>query len=122
MWFMIRGIFWFSLVLLLLPIFSKAPEPDLATAPKVDVGDAVSVASEALSYVGAICSEKPEVCVKGAETVEALGHRAKLGARIAYDYLDDTFADAPPASVEKDVLTGSVPDPKIPVPTRRPQP
>ncbi len=42
-----------------------------------------------------MCSQRPEVCIKGAETVSALGNRAKEGALVAYKLLDKNFSDKP---------------------------
>jgi hypothetical protein len=88
MWFLIRTAFWFSLVLVLLPVFSQQSTSRLENDPKVQVSDAVSAATGAFQYVGALCQEKPDVCVKGGETLTALGYRAREGARVAYEFLD----------------------------------
>ncbi|WP_275791052.1 DUF5330 domain-containing protein [Pararhizobium gei] len=103
MWFLIKGTFWFSLVLVLLPFLDVSSSQTLENGPKVDVGETMSAATEAFGYISALCAEKPDVCVKGAETFVALGHRAREGARIAYLFLDDQFA---PAS--DTVTTGTV--------------
>lgn len=106
MWFLIKGTFWFSLVLVLLPFLDPSSSKTLEGSPKVDVGDTVSAASEAFSYISAICVEKPDVCIKGTETFVALGHRAREGARIAYQFLDTQFAEPGDA-----VMTGTIADP-----------
>ncbi|MEF0939772.1 DUF5330 domain-containing protein [Rhizobium sp. BR 362] len=94
MWFLIRAGFWFSLVLMFLPIFAK-PEgaPRSADEPKVQVSDAFSAATGVMQYVGAMCTEKPDVCLKGSETLTALGYQARDGARVAYDLLGQHFKD-----------------------------
>ncbi|MFS8044727.1 DUF5330 domain-containing protein [Rhizobium sp. BR 314] len=94
MWFLIRAGFWFSLVLMFLPIFAKpegAPRP--AGEATLQVSDAISAASGVVQYVGAMCTEKPEVCVKGGETLTALGYQVGDGARVAYDMLGRHFKD-----------------------------
>ncbi|QRI64356.1 DUF5330 domain-containing protein [Shinella sp. PSBB067] len=93
MWFLIKGTFWFSLVLVLLPFLDAGSSAKLEKGPTVEIGDTFSAASEALTYVTALCLEKPDVCEKGAETFVALGHRAREGARIAYQFLDTQFAE-----------------------------
>ena len=138
MWFLIKGTFWFSLVLVLLPFLDAESSAKLEKGPTVEIGDTFSAATEALNYVTAMCLEKPDVCEKGSETFVALGHRAREGARIAYQFLDTQFAEegadvakAEPtegealdqplpkmaASVDADaeVITGTVA-----IPTRRP--
>lgn len=138
MWFLIKGTFWFSLVLVALSYFGSSNDP--AKEPSAfDLPSAVSAAGEAYRYVSAICIEKPDVCVKGAETFHALGERAKEGAKVAYELLDKQLASgekpadvatetekltaAPVVSVEfpgnTDMLkTGTV----IPLPQKRPAP
>jgi len=94
MWFLIRAGFWFSLVLMFLPIFAKpegAPRP--GGDPTVQVSDAISAASGVVQYVGAMCTEKPDVCLKGGETLTALGYQVGDGARVAYDMLGRHFKD-----------------------------
>ncbi|WP_411035119.1 DUF5330 domain-containing protein [Shinella sp. BYT-45] len=137
MWFLIKGTFWFSLVLVLLPFLDAESSAKLEQGPTVQIGDTFTAASEAIHYVTAMCLEKPDVCQKGAETFVALGHRAREGARIAYQFLDTQFAEegadlakADPAKKEAldqplpdvakidaddEVITGTVA-----IPTRRP--
>lgn len=137
MWFLIKGTFWFSLVLVLLPFLNAESSAKLEQGPTVALGDTFSAASEAITYVTAMCLEKPDVCEKGSETFVALGHRAREGARIAYQFLDTQFAedgadvakadqagkealDQPLPSVaavdaDAEVITGTVA-----IPTRRP--
>src|ERR1700712_4512232 len=91
MWFLIKTAFWFSLVLVLLPVFSSQSTSRLQNAPTVQVSDAFGAATGAFQYVSALCSEKPDVCVKGGETLTALGYRAREGALVAYQFLDNHF-------------------------------
>ncbi len=91
MWFLIKGSFWFGLVLVLLSFFSG--ESQTSSQPKLQFSDAFVAATGAYDYVTGMCGEKPEVCVKGAETMAALGHRAREGARVAYELLDSRFSD-----------------------------
>lgn len=107
MWFLIRTAFWFSMVLVMLPIFDNEASTRLKNEKGVELTDALGAAAGAISYVGSMCSEKPDVCVKGAETFSTLGSRAREGARVAYTYLDDQFADEDKTKVADAVLTGS---------------
>ena len=135
MWFLIKGTFWFSLVLVLLPFLNAESSAKLEKGPTVAIGDTFSAASEAIEYVSAICLQKPDVCEKGAETFVALGHRAREGARVAYQFLDTQFADEEAAKAglgKKEALTQPLPavasvdaddeviTGTIAVPTRRP--
>ena len=118
------------MVLVVLSYFSGQPATEEASSgPRLEVGDAIAAATDAYAYLSEICSQKPDVCVKGAETFAALGHRAREGALVAYQFLDKQFADdAEPAAaladakgdVEQDVIvTGTV---GAAVPTPRPKP
>jgi hypothetical protein len=109
LWFLIKGSFWFGLVLVALSVFSSESF-DNAGHPQLQLSDAFTAASGAYDYMTGMCSEKPEVCTKGGETLTALGYRAREGARVAYELLDSQFRDdsskmasantaAPPAPV-----------------------
>jgi hypothetical protein len=129
MWFLIRAAFWFSLVLVMLPIFDRDATDRLANEKGVELTDALGAAAGVISYASDLCAQKPEVCVKGAETFSTLGSRAREGARVAYTYLDTQFADEAKAKKADDVLTGTIaatseePDglKNIPIPVPRPK-
>lgn len=136
MWFLIKGSFWFSMVLVALSYLS-GNSTDTQNS-QMNVAGAVSAASEAYRYVSAICVEKPDVCVKGAETFHALGERAREGAKVAYELIDarlagkeekvaDVHAPAMPVTnaehiqVSDDIKTGTIKaDNPIPLPQKRP--
>jgi hypothetical protein len=129
MWFLIRAAFWFSLVLVMLPIFDRDATDRLANENGVELTDALGAAAGVISYASDLCAQKPEVCVKGAETFSTLGSRAREGARVAYTYLDTQFADEAKAKKADEVLTGTIaattdePDglKNIPIPVPRPK-
>lgn len=104
MWFLIKGSFWFSLVLITLPLLDSNSREALEGAPPLEVGQSMAAAVEALQDIRQICVRKPDICETGSETFAALGVRAKEGARIAYQFLDSKFADG-----ESDLVTGSLP-------------
>lgn len=108
MWFLIRGAFWFSLVLVMLPIFDQDATDRLANEPGVELTDALGAASGIISYATDLCAQKPDVCVKSAETFSTLGSRAREGARVAYTYLDAQFADETATKAADAVKTGTV--------------
>ncbi|MBP1870395.1 hypothetical protein J2Z19_000092 [Ensifer adhaerens] len=108
MWFLIKATFWFSMVLVLLPFLDPSSAEKLEHGPKVELGDTFSAANEAFQYISAICIQKPDVCEKGAETFVALGHRAREGARIAYEFLDTQFAETDAIKPDAKVTTGTV--------------
>lgn len=124
MWTLAKGVFWFSMVLVTIPFFDAGTRERLADAPPVAVGDSVTAAFTALEDIRGICARNPGVCETGSETVAALGMRAREGARIAYEFLDDRFAAAP-ASGPDLTTTASVPPPappSVPVPVPAPAP
>jgi hypothetical protein len=79
-------------VLVALSVFSSESS-DNAGHPQLQLSDAFTAASGAYVYITGMCSEKPEVCSKGGETLTALGYRAREGARVAYELLDSQFRD-----------------------------
>jgi hypothetical protein len=95
MFFLIRMAFWFSLVLLALPLDPKD-------------GDGISpiqafwAAREAVGDVAGICERKPGVCETGKAAMHTIGLRAREGARIAFEMLDENGAETDAAT------TGSV--------------
>ncbi len=91
MWFLIKGSVFFAAVLVVLSYFSTKPATEIDGTKSLQVGDAVTAATQAYQYLSAICSERPEVCEKGAETFSALGVRATEGARVAFELLDKQF-------------------------------
>ncbi len=92
MWFLIKGSFWFGLVLVALSVFSSESY-DNAGHPQLQLSDAFTAVSGAYDYMTGMCGEKPEVCAKGGETLTALGYRAREGARVAFELLDSQFRD-----------------------------
>jgi Family of unknown function (DUF5330) len=126
MWFMIKGAFWFSLVLVMLPIFDHDATERLANEKGIELTDALGAAAGVISYAGELCTQKPDVCVKGAETLSTLSTRAREGALVAYTYLDSTSEDKgkAPATSADAVTTGSLPAAerlvRIPIPQPRP--
>lgn len=130
MWFLIKGTFWFTMVLVALSFFSGREAVEEAAAPRFEMTDAVAAASEAYLYLSKICLEKPEVCEKGAETLTALGHRAREGALVAFELLDKQLAaegEPAPAAGQaeqpsEDIVTGTVTAPAQTVPLPRSKP
>ncbi len=115
MWFLIKGSVWFAAVLVVLSYFSSRPVTESQGAGAIEMSDALSAATGAYTYLAAICSEKPDVCEKGAETLSVIGVRATEGARVAFELLDNQFG-AKPAQV----ALQQDPDP-APFPAAEPQ-
>lgn len=128
MGFLIRLGFWFSLVLLVLPLSTMGDGED---APSVGPLQALFAARDAVGDVAGICERKPEVCEVGKAALQTIGARA----RVAYQLVDEQFAEP-----DHSVATGSVAidpatpnvaaegpapglhaDAAVPIPSRRPQ-
>jgi hypothetical protein len=93
MWFLIKGSIFFAAVLVVLSYFSNRPVGETDAAGGVQMGDAISAATGAYSYIAGLCAEKPDVCAKGSETLSVLGARAAEGAHVAFELLDSHFGD-----------------------------
>ncbi|BCH34021.1 hypothetical protein MesoLjLc_59510 [Mesorhizobium sp. L-8-10] len=103
--FLIRMGFWFSLVLLLLPFHSEGGSDG---APGVSPIEAVFAARDAVGDLAGICERKPDVCETGKSALQTIGVRARESARIAYELLDDRFAEPDPS-----LSTGGIPGGEI---------
>lgn len=100
MGFLIRTAFWFSLVLLILPIdYGNEQEGE-----GVGAIQALFAAREAVGDVAGICERKPDVCETGKSAFHTIGVRARESARMAYEILDEQFGEPDPS-----IQTGSVP-------------
>jgi hypothetical protein len=112
--FLFKIVFWFSLVLLVIPLGESStrnrPVVPGATPPEpVGALDTFLAAREAITDVGAICERKPTVCEVGREAMNTVGVRAREVARIAFELLDENFG-----GTDSQVVTGSVPPEEVP--------
>lgn len=103
MGFLIRMAFWFSLVLLVLPL-DAGRDPD---APSVGPLQALAAAREAVFDVAGICERKPDVCVTGKAAMETIAVRARESARIAYELLGED--EQPAAQTVEAVIEAAEP-------------
>lgn len=110
MWTLLKGAFWFSLVLVALPLFSPESSERLETGPTFESTGSASAAMALYEDVITICEREPEVCDVGTHTIGVLGARAKEGARIAYNFLDNQFGDQDSLSPSDDLTTASIPE------------
>ena len=101
MGFLIRMAFWFSLVLLVLPL---DPANGDGAADSISPVQAFFAARAAVDDVAGICERKPDVCATGKAAMHTIGIRAREGMRIAYGMLDEE--SAPAVDIQ---ATGSVP-------------
>lgn len=101
--FLIRMAFWFSLVLLALPL---TVGPDESGRESVGPIQALFAAREAVGDIAGICERKPDVCETGKSAMHTITARAKETAKIAAAMLDDKSTAGPDTST----TTGSVPE------------
>jgi hypothetical protein len=101
--FLIRMAFWFSLVLLALPL---TVGPDESGRESVGPIQALFAAREAVGDIAGICERKPDVCETGKSAMHTITARAKETAKIAAAMLDDKSVAGPDTST----MTGSVPE------------
>ena len=99
MGFLIRMAFWFSLVLLVLPL-----DVSTTTGESVSPIKAFFAAREAVGDVAGICERKPEVCETGKAAFHTIGARARESARIAIGMLEDY-----PGEPDTVTTTGGIP-------------
>jgi Family of unknown function (DUF5330) len=85
MGFLLRMAFWLGLVLVLLPSVSSQPVPK----SQVGAGDAMSAATAAFSDIRHFCDRQPNACSVGSQAAVAIGHRAQVGAKLLYDFLNE---------------------------------
>ena len=104
MGFLIRMAFWFSLVLLVLPLDPSSPDGE---GPSVSPIQAFFAAREAVGDVSAICDRKPGVCETGKAAFHTIGVRAREGARMAMDMLDET-KDGTDAAATGSIARGEI--------------
>lgn len=105
MGFLIRTAFWFSLVLLALPLNTGSDG-----APSVGAVQAFMAAREAIGDISAICERKPDVCETGKSAMHTVGIRAREAARIAYEVLDENLGDTAPGTTEPAFAQDAAPD------------
>jgi len=88
MGFLIRTGFWFSLVLLILPL-----DAGKEGGSSVGALETFAAARQAIIDVSGLCERNPGVCETGAAAMHTVGVRAREAARIAYELLDERYGD-----------------------------
>jgi len=83
MFFLLRMAFWLGLVCVLLPTGGAKTNPD----SQIDAGQAVTLASAAVSDMRGFCERQPAACKVGGKVAVALGHKAEAGARKIFGFV-----------------------------------
>jgi hypothetical protein len=100
MGFIIRSVFWLSLVLLLVPFGGTGASGEDTVGPV----EAFIAARGAIGDISGMCERKPEVCEIGKSAIYTIGVRAREGARMAMAAIEDGDETG-----EAELTTGSVP-------------
>ncbi|MGX5804554.1 DUF5330 domain-containing protein [Bradyrhizobium sp. Arg314] len=104
MGFLIRMAFWFSLVLLALPLGVGPGEDGQQSVGPIQ---ALFAAREAVGDIAGLCERKPDVCETGKSAMYTITVRAKETAKIAAAMIDDQQSGQAGAPETK-VADGSV--------------
>ncbi|PBC11546.1 DUF5330 domain-containing protein [Mesorhizobium sp. WSM3859] len=91
MGFLIRMAFWFSLVLLALPLGVGPGEDGQQSVGPIQ---ALFAAREAVGDIAGLCERKPDVCETGKSAMYTIRVRAKETAKIAAAMIDDKSEQA----------------------------
>lgn len=83
MGFIIRSVFWLSLVLLLIPFGTSGADGNMVSPLQ-----AMFAAKGAIEDVAGMCERRPDVCTVGKAAIHTIGVRAREGARLAYEALE----------------------------------
>ena len=86
--FLLRMTFWLGVIVVLLPRSESVP----ASNAQINPIDAVSAATATVGDMRQFCERQPEACIVGSQAAEALGDRAKAGAKRLYDMLHEKLA------------------------------
>jgi Family of unknown function (DUF5330) len=103
MWFLIRTCFWFSLVLLALPLGAERED-----GTRIGLAEAVIAASGAASDLSGFCTRQAGTCETGRKLAGEVTVRAKSAARIASNYFGEDEKQAKDLTIEEVIETGSV--------------
>lgn len=97
MFFLLRVAFWLSIVLVLLPSGSPAPQ----AGSNVSAVDAMSAAGAAVSDATQFCDRQPDACVVGSQAAVVFGQRAAAGAKMVYDFFTEQMNRSETGSIRK---------------------
>ena len=93
--FLLRLAFWLGVVAVLLPRSEAQPQ---APTP-VSASEAIAAATATVSDMAKFCDRQPEACTVGTQAAEALGDRARTGAKRLYEMLNEKLAADPKTAV-----------------------
>jgi len=88
MFFLLRVVFWLSVVCLLLPSSGSK-----TSSPQIEASQAVTLASAAISDASGFCERQPEACKVGGKVAMAIGQKAEAGARTLYELVTTKISE-----------------------------
>ena len=112
--FLLRMTFWLGVIVVLLPRGESAP----ASNAQINPIDAMSAATATVGDMRQFCERQPEACIVGSQAAEALGDRAKAGAKRLYDMFNEKLAAGETDKVVS--VTPAKTTRAVPLPTARP--
>jgi len=83
--FLIRTVFWLSIVIILIPADQQSNTP----APGVSMLEALSSARTAAADFSGFCDRNPDVCATSAAAFQVFAEKAQHGARMLFRYFDE---------------------------------
>lgn len=89
--FLVRTAFWLSLLLVVLPIDTGAE--DSADQQSISAFQALGAAQSVISDLSQFCDRNEAACATGGAALEQVGHKARAGAKLVYEYLDGALDD-----------------------------
>ncbi len=117
MGFLVKSAFWLSLVLLVIPFGGGNENGE----PSVGAVETFFAARAVIDDMAGLCERRPQACEVGRSAFHTIGVRAREGARIAYDMLDERFGEQAATAEAVDGARGAEPlhTGSVPVPTAR---
>jgi hypothetical protein len=112
--FLLRMTFWLGVIVVLLPRGESVP----ASNAQINPIDAMSAATATVGDMRQFCERQPEACIVGSQAAEALGDRAKAGAKRLYDMFNEKLSAGEPDGVTTASSAGTAK--AVPLPTARP--
>ncbi len=107
MMFLIRTAFWLGVVIMLIPVDDKAPDGPVAPGVEtIGALEAAGAAQEAIADLGGFCERNPAACDVGNRIATTFALKARTGARIVTEFIDDQLAgEQAPAAAGRGTLT-----------------
>jgi len=83
--FVLKTVFWLSLLVLIIPTGNEAPS---AERSEVSTSEILSATKAVWNDLSAFCERNPETCETGHRLAARFGDKARDGARVLYQALD----------------------------------